>query len=69
VLERSSERLCRQVEHDLCPAYTRAEIRDDRPDMAFVEAPEIVRVSAPEHGCVLSVSHPHILIYEPATTL
>jgi hypothetical protein len=57
------------MEYDVCPTHTRPEIRDDGADMSFVEAPEIIRVPAPQQGCVLGVSHPHILIYEPATGL
>ena len=68
-LKRPGKRLRGQMEYDVCPTHTRPEIRDDGADMSFVEAPEIIRVPAPQQGCVLGVSHPHILIYEPATGL
>jgi hypothetical protein len=37
--------------------------------MALVETPEIARVAAVEQECIVRVSRPHIVIYEPANDL
>jgi hypothetical protein len=36
--------------------------------VAFVEAPEVRRISAVKQCCVFGIRHPHILIYEQGTS-